>query len=287
MTSATDILRARLSQFHGDVPPAVLLDWILRETGGNRFAVSRDPVLVEVGWSQAPLARARFLGVDPFDEIGGAWLACIEAALDVARWQHRLDGWAMRPRDALYLAQMSYSVGDGCLAHVAQTAIDRARKGGRTPADRGLAAECIDIANLVDWTAPPWSERRGRQTPEQVKDRFSKHARWISEAVKYGPVDDAPHGPPPSDCLLRPDGTECPPRELRRLWSGILPDFPAALVLMSAVCADRSAPPEQREAGWLAVRRYAKARRKAERAPRAPIVFRAMSLLRRAVGRPV
>lgn len=262
-----------LDRNRGFVPLALLLYWIAKETGWDRLAVSSDRYLIEVGWSQVPLARARDLGADPFDCFGACWIAGLEALRDAAYWRgentddperHRVGLWLLHAdRNLWWTIQMDYSIGTGALRHVLNCAIARAEANHRGPDDRGLMAEALDWIRVADLALPIHARHWGRQTPEQIRARCRKHKTWTEEAAKLGPIDDAPSGgdPPPS----------------RPSW---VPPFPPELVRPANVCALGSrATAEQHEAAWAVVRAYAKARRAKEFASKASLAFRAAKLL--------
>lgn len=258
-----------LDRFRGAVPRSVLCDWIARETGGDRFAVSRDPVLIEVGLSQAPLARARALGCDPFDHVGACWLAGYEAVADAKRWTRTLadEGngrWLDKAdRNLWYVCQMDYSVGTRGLGHFLRGAILTAEKAGRIPSDLGLMNEAISFVCSIDLSRPPHRAFIGRQSPEIVVKRFLKHRDWIKAAEKIGPVDGAPPGWDPPDS---------PPE-------GVQP-FPTALLSAALTCADKSATAEEHARAHADVKAYAIARRRREGAVPPPAMYKIASFLR-------
>lgn len=276
-----------LDRWRSFVPRALLLYWIAKETGWDRLAVSSDRYLIEVGWGQLPLARARALGADPFNVFGACWLACVEILHDAAHWRaaesddperRRIGSWLLRAdRNLWWVVQMDYSIGTGALRHVLNCAISRAEANHRTPSDLGLMAEALDWLRVTDIALPVHARHWGRQKPEQIAARMRKHKAWTEEAAKLGPIDDAPAGGEPP--------TERP---------SFVPPFPAELVRPANVCALGSrATAEQHEAAWKAVRAYRDKRRRQEFARRvkhtakAPLAFRAAQLIAAAGGREV
>lgn len=262
-----------LERNRGFVPRALLVYWIAQETGWDRLAVSTDRYLIEVGWSQVPLARARDLGADPFDCFGACWIAGLEAIKDAAYWRgettddperHRVGLWLLRSdRNLWWVIQMDYSIGTGALRHVLNCAISRAEANHRGPADNGLLAEVLDWMRVTDLSLPVHARHWGRQSPEQIVKRIKKHVVWIDESAKLGPLDDAPPG-------------DDPPAS-RPAW---IAPFPQDLVRPANVCAlGQRATKEQHEAAWKAVRAYRDARRKREFAPQAPLGQRVKALL--------
>jgi len=252
-----------LDRYRSFVPLALLLDWIARETNWFRFTVSRDPVLIEVSFAQAPLARAYRLDVDPFDPVGSCWLACREAIDDglfwrgggVRRgeepeaWQDDLVEWlAAGGADLWYVVQMDYSVGSGALRRILRSTLQRAMAASRGPADRGLMAEVLDWERNTDLAAPALARAWGRQSPAIVSKRIRKHAVWVRDAAKIGPLDGPAGGTPPE---ARPLG---------------VPAFPAALVAAARVCAaaGKGATREEHAAAHAQVRSYARARARRE-----------------------
>lgn len=252
-----------LDQYRGPVPLAVLVDWIARETGGDRFAVSRDPVLIEVGLSQAPLARARALDCDPFDDEGGCWLAGYEAVADARRWRRELDTlgqarWLARDDHNLwYVCQMDYSIGTSALRHLITCATLSAEHAGRIPSDLGLMGEIINYATANDLSLPQHARHWGRQTPEVIVARCIKHRTWIEQAATFGPVDGCPPGWAPPE--RRPAHA---------------PSFPRELIAQVLVCLDKSATADDRKGARKTVEAYAKARKRREGASSAPIFHR-------------
>jgi hypothetical protein len=269
-----------LDLYRGFVPLALLLYWIWMETRWSRFAVSRDRKLIEVGWSQTPLARAWQLGCDPFNTIGALWLACIEALHDAAHWRAegtddeekaKIGAWLKRPdRSLWWVIQMDYSIGTHALEHVLSGAVARADANGRGPSDLGLMVEAIEWVETTDLTLPLHARHWGRQTPQQIHDRSLKHRDWLRGAAKVGPIDDAPAGEAPP--LVRPPG---------------VPGFPTDLITEAKVCA-RSSTPEERLRAWESVGAYAAARRRRENTKRVPLGLRiAAYLARNEVREPV
>jgi len=270
-----------LDLYRGFVPLALHLYWIAKETGWDRLAVSSDRHLIEVGWSQVPLARARDLGADPFDCFGACWIAGLEALRDAAYWRaetsddperRRIGAWLQHAdRSLWWVIQMDYSIGTGGLRHVLNCTVSRAEANGRGPADRGLLAEALDWLRVTDISRTVHTRHWGRQKPEQIRSRMLKHRDWTEEAAKLGPIDDSTAGgDPPS---VRP--------------SWVAP-FPPELVRPANVCAlGKRATAEQHEAAWKAVRAYAKARRAREFASKASLAFRAAALLKAVRGTEV
>lgn len=252
-----------LDRFRSFVPLALLLDWIARETNWFRFSVSRDPVLIEVGWSQAPLARAWQADVDPFDAVGACWLACREAiddglfwqgggvrrGEDPETWQEDLAAWLAKPGpDLWYCVQMDYSVGSGAFRRILRSTLQRAKAAGRGPGGAGLMAEVLDWERNTDLAAPALARAWGRQSPAIISKRIRKHAVWVAQSAELGPLDGPPGGTPPQS---RPDG---------------VPGFPAALVEAARVCAraGKGATREEHAAAHADVKAYASARARAE-----------------------
>jgi hypothetical protein len=132
---------AMLDAYRAEVPRGLLAIWITKEAGWDRFALSKDPVLIECGMSQAPLATCRKLDADPFDLETGLWLAGREAVADARQWSHATDEcgnpecwveWVTPPGRALWwLTQMPYSIGDGAIDHVLRCSVARSTAQGR------------------------------------------------------------------------------------------------------------------------------------------------------------
>ncbi len=241
-----------LDTMRGPVPRSLLCYWCAAETGGDQFAVSTDKVLIEVGLSQAPLARARALKADPFDLVGGAWLHCYEANADHKRWSQ-----VGRGRDILYLMLLDYSIGGGATRHVVSLT-EHYRGRGDT-----IEARAKWIALNVDLSLPPHVHYWGRQSGELVAKRLVKQGDRLDAAAKIGTLDAPVACEPPT---APPEG---------------VPPFPTDLVPMAKVCANREASPDEHRSAWERVRAYAKRRRNAERMSKAPIVWRAARLLSR------
>lgn len=262
-----------LDRHRGFVPAPLLAHWFAAETGCDRLAVSSDRKLIEVGWSQVPLARARELWCDPFDAEGACWIAGYEAILDAARWRavdspdpirRDIGRWLVQSdRNLYYVCELDYSIGTGALRHVLQCTIAHAAANGRGPGDLGLMTEVVEWSVATDLALPLHSRHWGRQTPEQVGSRILKHRDWMREAALVGPIDDPPPGEMPG--IARP--------------VGVAP-FPAELVPAAKVCARESTAGERQKA-WKAVQAYAAARRRREFAPRASLAFRLRKLFER------
>jgi len=255
-----------LDRYRSFVPRDLLAYWICAETAGDRLAVSTDKKLVEMGWPQAPIARARRMDVDPFHTYGGLWCACLEALEDAAHWRaagsddlqrQKIGRWLARSDSNLWwVIQMDYSIGTGALRWVLQRAIARAETQGRGPDNRGLMAEAIDWGERTDLGSEQNRGHWGRQSPEIILKRLLKHRVWIVEAAKMGPLDDAPAGAEPTE--RRPDNA---------------PEFPAELIPNAKIAA-RDSTQEDLTASWRGVLRYRNKRREREYAPKAPLVKR-------------
>lgn len=256
-----DVHGPTLDRYREFVPRELLAYWICAETGGDRLACSTDPKLVELGWPQAPIARAFQMGMDPFHVFGGLWCACREALDDAAHWRgvgsddlqrQKIGRWLVKADSNLwYVIQMDYSVGTGALRYILSRAIARAEANKRGPEDRGLMVEAIDWASTADLAAH--RSHWGRQSPEIILKRILKHRDWIHRAAQLGDLDSAD------------PGDACP----KSLPAGC-PRFPTELV-QNAKIAARDSTREELKASLADVRGYIRRRRRKEYAPKAPI----------------
>lgn len=218
---------------------------VTEESGGDRFAVSRDPVLIEVGWSQVPLAYAWRRGVDPFTEQGGIYLLCRDEHEAAAKWAEQIPG--LSARDLAYLTALNYSVGGGATRRLLVLA-ELARQHGTTYEER-----IVWVGEHVDLGTPKNRRAWGRQKPEQIRARIAKKHRWLNAAEKIVPFTGQAGPLPP------PDGPG---------------PFPVELIRYARVCESRSATHAEHVATRDAVIAYAKARRRAERGRKAPLLWR-------------
>jgi hypothetical protein len=254
-----------IDAYRAEVPRGLLAYWITLEAGWDRFAVSKDPVLIECGNSQVPLARARRLDADPFDLETGLWLAGREAVEDCRKMQARADiaEWLTPPGRALWWAvQMPYSIGDGALDRVLACSIARAAAQGHDPRTFGLLAAVRDWLAVADLDSPHHKRFWGRQSGDKIRERCLKHMDWLDAADKVDRLDGLPGGEPPMGRPAR------------------LLGFPRDLIHEADVCDDRDATKEQHARARAAVVAYCAKRRKLESAPRAPVVHRVLAWLR-------
>lgn len=255
-----------LDRYRSFVPRDLLAYWICAETAGDRLAVSTDKKLVEMGWPQAPIARAFRMNVDPFHTYGGLWCACLEALEDAAHWRaagsddlqrQKIGRWLERADSNLWwVIQMDYSIGTGALRWVLQRSIAWAEGKGRGPADRGLMTEAIDWGERTDLGSEQNRGHWGRQSPAIILKRLLKHRVWIVEAAKMGTLDDAAPGAEPTE--QRPSNA---------------PAFPPELIPNAKIAA-RNSSQEDLVASWREILAYRNRRRRREYAPKAPVVAR-------------
>lgn len=242
-----------LERWRGQVPASLLAYWSASETGGDRLAVSRDPVLIECGLSQAPLARCLALDVDPFDDDAGVWLLCYEAAQDHDYWARYLT----LPRDVLYWILLDYSLGRRAARQVLALCESRTTACGPGRQEQALwLAGNLDLDAIGGW---------GRVSGAKVAKRLREQARRLCAAADLGPLDGQPGGSP----TPRPDGLQRLPRALRS---------PAL------VCASNVAPPDVRARALQEVRDYVCQRRSREYQPTATLAWRGRRLLDRLRG---
>lgn len=242
-----------MDAWRGPVPAPLLAYWAACETGGDRLAVSRDPVLIECGLSQAPLARCLALDVDPFDDDAGVWLLCYEAAQDYDYWSRYL----ARRIDTLYWMLLDYSLGRRAARQVLALCESRT-----TACGPGRQEQAIWLASNVDLDAiGGWGSVSGAK----VAKRLREQARRLCAAAELGPLDGPPGGSP----TPRPDGLQRLPRAIRS---------PAL------VCASNVAPPDVRARALQEVRDYVRQRRRREFRPTATLAWRGRRLLDRLRG---
>lgn len=243
-----------LDTMRGGVPRAVLSTWIAAETGGDRYCVSRDPVLIECGLSQAPIARAAARDADPFDVASAIWLACVEAQDDARKWALHTPEVAVRKRDLLYVVLLDYSVGSGATKHLLAMA-EAYRERAAT-----IEGRIRWVGQSIDLSASPHTGYWGRQSGALIAKRIEKKSRWLDRAADLGPFDGASGPMPPP---TRP-GDAAP--------------FPGAL---SRCVLDRKASTDDHRAAWMRARAYARARRRAAGAAKAPIIWRVSRFMSR------
>lgn len=242
-----------MDAWRGPVPAPLLAYWAACETGGDRLAVSRDPVLIECGLSQAPLARCLALDVDPFDDDAGVWLLCYEAVQDHSYWSRYLTA----PRDVLYWMLLDYSLGRRGARQVLMLCESLAATHGASREAQALwLAGHVDLDRHGKW---------GRVDGAKVARRLRKQSERLDAAAMLGPLDGPPGGSP----TPRPDGLQRLPRAIRS---------PAL------VCASNVAPPDVRARALQEVRDYVRQRRRREFRPTATLAWRGRRLLDRLRG---
>jgi hypothetical protein len=233
-----------IDRYRGVVPRSLLVVQMALESRGDLLAVSKDHVLIEVGLSQAPIARAWRLDVDPFDAEGAIWLGCVEANADADRYRAFVPG--ISSADTWYVMLLDYSIGTKAVEHVVratQAWVDGRRARGVAPA--GLLADIPAWAKATDLALPRHARHWGRQSPEVIGVRIRRQATRLSWARAFGPIEgpDYVAGPPPPS--TRPPA---------------LPAFPAALVPAARVSANPRATKEQHAREHAEVRAYARRR---------------------------
>lgn len=268
-----------LDLFRYFVPRSLLLHWIAEETGWERFAVSSDKRLIEVGWSQVPIITAYKLNTDPFHSTGALWLAGTECLRDASYWRAEnaketdkyyeirkdVSKWLTEnDRNLWWVIEEDYSIGTFSLRHVLHCALKRAEAAGRTPKDRGLMNESIDWAEHTDLSLPIHKQYWGRQEPEKILMRLKKHKDWIEEAEMIGPIDDAPYGEQP--IMTRPQ---------------YIPAFPREIIQSAKTVNNPDATTEQCTVAWKAVKAYVKERKAKENTPSAPLTYRVQKMFSR------
>lgn len=235
-----------IERYRGVVPRSLLVVQMAIESLGDPFAVSKDPVLIEVGLSQAPIARAWRLDVDPFDVEGGIWLGCVEANADAERYRAFVPG--ISAADTWYLMLLDYSIGTKAVEHVVratQAWVERRRTRGIAPA--GLLADIPAWAKTTDLALPQHARHWGRQSPEVIGMRIRRQVTRLSWARALGPVDGPSYVANPPPPATRPPA---------------LPAFPAELVPAARIAANPRATSEQHAMAHAEVRAYARKRRR-------------------------
>jgi hypothetical protein len=234
-----------IDRYRGVAPRSLLIVQMALESRGDPFAVSKDPVLVEVGLSQAPIARAWRLDVDPFDVEGGIWIGCVEANADAGRYRAFVPG--ISPADTWYLMLLDYSIGTKAVEHVVratQALVERRRTRGIAP--RGLLADIPAWAKATDLALPQHARHWGRQSPETIEMRIRRQATRLSWARALGPIDGPDYVPGLSPPASRPPA---------------LLAFPADLVPAARISANPRTTSEQHAKAHAAVRAYVRKRR--------------------------
>jgi hypothetical protein len=229
-----------IDRYRGAVPRSLLVVQAALESRGDPFAVSKDPVLIEVGLAQAPIARAWRLDVDPFDVEGGIWLGCVEANADAERYRAFVLG--ISPADTWYLMLLDYSIGTKAVEHVVravQAWVERRRARGIAPG--GLLADIPAWAKVTDLTLPQHARHWGRQSPEIIGVRIRRQATRLSWARTLSPIDGPGYAPVPPPPATRPPA---------------LPAFPADLVPAARVAANPRATGEQHAKAHAEVKAY-------------------------------
>lgn len=235
-----------IERYRGVVPRALLVVQMALESRGDPFAVSKDPVLIEIGLSQAPIARAWRLDVDPFDVEGAIWLGCVEANADAERYRAFVPG--ISAADTWYLMLLDYSIGTKAVEHVVraiQAWAVRRRTRGIAPAD--LLADIPAWAKLTDLALPQHARHWGRQSPEIIGVRIRRQVTRLSWARALGSIDG-------------PGYVANPPPPASR--SPALPAFPTALVPVARVAANPRATSEQHARAHAEMKAYVKPRRR-------------------------
>jgi hypothetical protein len=238
-----------VDRYRGIVPRSLLVVQMALESRGNPCAVSKDPVLIEVGLSQAPIARAWRMDVDPFDVEGAIWLGCVEANANADRYRAFVPG--ISAADTWYLMLLDYSIGTKAVEHVvraAQAWVERRRARGITPG--GLLADIPAWAKAIDLALPQHARHWGRQSPEIIGVRIRRQVTRLSWALALGPIDGAGHAPGPLPPPTRPP---------------TVPAFPADLVPAARISANPRATREQHARAHGEVKAYARKRARAQR----------------------
>jgi len=226
-----------LRKFEGMIRTRVLLR--LSAAEGSRWSLSDDLVLCEVGWGGVPLLVAWLHKVDPFDDVGAAWLMCHEAEADATHYQETFPGYFIEERDLAWAVLLDYSIGTrACEFVIRETIRWSALTGPSIVRPAGFAvrdAAGLWVRNVVH---VPALERRywGRQSSEQVFARIEKQIARVRDAFSL-PVS------------LDGAGEGVPPRAVGA-------PFPAALRKAAAVCRREKATPQERLAAWQLVRAY-------------------------------
>lgn len=234
-----------IDRYRGVVPRSLLVVQMALESRGDPCAVSKDPVLIEVGLAQAPIARAWRMDVDPFDAEGSIWLGCLEANLDAERYRGLVAG--ISAADTWYLMLLDYSIGTKAVEHVvraAQAWVERRRARGVPPG--GLLADIPAWAKVTDLALPQHARHWGRQSPEIIGVRIRRQVTRLSWARELGPIDGAGPASGPLPPAPRPPA---------------LPAFPADLVPAARISANPRATSEQHARAHGEVKAYARRRR--------------------------
>ncbi|MBN1773601.1 MAG: hypothetical protein JXB32_20225 [Deltaproteobacteria bacterium] len=235
-----------VDRYRGIVPRTLLVVQMALESRGDPFAVSKDPVLIEVGLSQAPLARAWRMDVDPFDVEGGIWLGCVEANAAAERYREFVPG--ISAADTWYLMLLSYSAGRKAVEHILRTTqswVERRRARGITSS--GLLADIPAWAKVTDLALPQHARHWGRQSPEIIGVRIRRQVTRLSWARALGPIDGPDYIPEPPPPATRPSA---------------LPAFPTDLVPAARIAANPRATSEQHAKAHAEVKGYARRRRR-------------------------
>ena len=231
-----------IDRYRGVVPRSLLVVQMALESRGNPFAVSKDPVLIEVGLSQAPIARAWRLDVDPFDVEGAIWLGCVEANADAERYRAFVPG--ISAADTWYLMLLDYSIGTKAVEHVVratQAWVERRR--ARGIALRGLLVDIPAWAKATDLALLQYARHWGRQSPEIIGTRIRRQVARLSWARALGPIDGAGHAPGPLPPAPRPPTP---------------PAFPADLVPAARISANPRATLERHVEAHAQVKAHAR-----------------------------
>lgn len=254
--------------YAGIVPPSIIATLIYSETGGDRFAVSRDPVLIECGLSQAPLYRFADEDLDPFDAEGGIWLRCRDFNADAAWLMDEYGRIFYEPSRSLWLGcVLRYSIGKRSLEKVIASveAWRRARLAKDLVVGPDFEADCAawaktDLPHRIQW---------GRQSSQKIAERVGgkKHRRRLDVAEAIDGLRSGCFGSPPA---TRPAHMPDLPREL---------DGPCLV----ARKAYRQTSAEN-AANLARVRAYATQARRRARASKAPLTWRVGKALARAIG---
>lgn len=234
-----------IDRYRGVVPRSLLVVQMALESRGDPFAVSKDPVLIEVGLSQAPIARAWRLDVDPFDIEGGIWLGCLEANADAERYRALVPD--ISAADTWYLMLLDYSIGSKAVAHLVratQAWVERRRVCGIAPG--GLLADIPAWAKAMDLALPRHARHWGRQSPEIIGVRIRRQVTRLSWAGALGPIDGPGNVPGPPPPATRPPA---------------LPAFPTALISAVRIAAHPRATSEQHAKAHAEVEAYVRRRR--------------------------
>jgi len=265
VTSFDAANRATVDKLRGPTPAGVIEAIIVGETGGDRFSLASDVNLDETGWSSEPLFIAFKYDVDPCDKVGGIWLRCLVTgndAMDLLEKQKKAEHPLLTTtnRDLWYCTILAYSVGKGALRHVLEcvgmvypTWLVEAGAAGLS-----VEAAISRWAKMTDLSLPTHRHHWGRQSPALIFHRLTgpKHGEWLDVAEKLSPLD-GPAGPVTP--RQRPAG---------------VPPFPEELVGIAKYLLFAGATKAQLKAKAKELRRYLNRRRRAENAPKAPLVFR-------------